>query len=268
MGLHGSIKNMNATLQKYSKTFWAHCTEINTFGLRKLCSLGWNEIKKETGVNTVGELLRLVVCESFKQIMVRAVKSLFEFAVKYTFPRLGEWVTPLLFIRTRNGAVCVQYFVNLMARHPYVDSAEIILCALQHASDSFRAEIFTRSVTVQSRYYTDKLIPPEVSKTGIVALIKQNNMPLLARVLTKNNLTFTVASAAVLRHEKLLETFESHVDLSQVLNIIDVENWRDYGVHIRKDDKNDMLAVYQNKLLMREISKIDEHQGRIQRRRM
>ena len=68
MGLHGSIKNMSAPLQKYRKTFWAHCTEINTFGLKKLCGLGWNEIKKETAVNTVGELLRLVVCESFKQI--------------------------------------------------------------------------------------------------------------------------------------------------------------------------------------------------------
>ena len=276
MSLTRSFTNMSAALQHTYKTVMASYAAIKDVGLKKISQdfwkenqQEWNALKKEVRVENFSEFLRLVVTEVCKRLMIGAAKTMFEFAVKYTFPRLGRWITPILFTNTPYSSVGVDYFSTLMARYCYTDCANIIISALQHAPEDLRAQMFTKSLSVQSKYYTDKLIPPAVNNSAIVSLIEHNNMPLLAQVLNASNLTFMVAAAAVLNHEKLVETFEHRVDLSQVVQFINGENWRNHGVYIRAEEKNNLSALYQNKMLRREIlSVIDEQTTPIQRRKM
>lgn len=254
----------------------AHCIAIKGVGLKKISGDfwqenqdEWNALKKEVHVKNFTGFSRLVVTEVCKRVMIGAAKITFEFAVKYTFPRLGRWITPVLFINTAYSSVGVDYFSTLMARYCYKDCANIIILALQHAPDDLRAQMFTKSLSVQSKYYTDKLIPPAVNNSAIVSLIERNNIPLLAQILNTSNLTFMVAAAAVLNHEKLVETFEHRVDLSEVVQFINEENWRNHGVYIRAEEKNNLCALYQNKMLKREILTVmDEQTTPTQRRKM
>lgn len=230
--------------------------------------VGLQNLYAEAGVNSLGALVQLIGWEVWHSVRI----SLFEFSVQYGFRWLGERTAPYLFANSVCGILGERYFSNLMARHTHLDCAEIILLALQYAPHDLRAKLFAKSVRVHSDYYTDKLIPPVVSKDGIVALIQNNNMPMLAKILHPNNLSFMVASSAILGHHKLLETFEHRVDLSEVIQFIGSEEWSIYQVYCDHDDRNNLIAEYQSKLLRRmiqnEISEIPEKCDHVKRRKM
>lgn len=198
--------------------------------------------------------------------------SIFEFAVQYGLLWVGGKMAPHIFVNSLFGILDNTYFSKLMGRHTHLDSAHTILLALQYAPNDLRAQLFAQSVRLRSAFYTEKLIPPVMSKDGIVALIETNNMPILAKILNPTDLSFMVAAAAVLGHHKLLETFEHRVDLSEVIQFIDTEKWYRYQLHPNKDDQKNLVAEYQNKLLRRvihnEISSAPETHCNAKRRKM
>lgn len=257
MVLFYTLKNIGATFKKHYTTLATHWTEIKNNGFKKTVGAMWNivwgEVANEVGVTTVAGLVLFVIKEGCKSLVKLTSQRLFEFAVKYTFPRLARLITPALFIQTEY-TISTKYFFTLIFRYPYADCADIIVDALKHAPYDLQVHMFFESVKSRSDYYTQKLIPPTVNNECIVALIKQNNMLLLAKVLDNHNLNFMVAAAAVLEHNKLLETFENRMSLSEVMQFIETENWRDHGIFVHNDKKNDLIAGFQNKLLMREIS--------------
>lgn len=198
--------------------------------------------------------------------------SIFEFAVQYGLLWVGGKMAPHVFADSILGNLDERYFSDLMGRHTHLDSAEIILAALQYAPHDLRAKLFAKSVRVHSAFYTEKLIPPVVSKDGIVALIQHNNIPMLGKILNASDLSFMVAASAMVGHHKLLETFEHRVDLSEVIQFIDTEKWYKYQIYPNKDDQKNLVAEYQNKLLCQvihnEISTAPETQCNVKRRKM
>lgn len=230
-------------------------------------TVGLKNLYAEAGVNSFGALVQLIGWGAWYHVWI----SLFEFSVQYGFRWLGKR-TALYLFANHVGGLDERYFSTLMARHTHLDCAEIILLALQYAPHDLRAKLFAKSVRVHSDYYTEKLIPPVVSKDGIVALIQHNNMPMLAKILHPNDLSFMVASSAMLGHHKLLETFEHRVDLSEVIQFISSEKWSIYQVYCDHDNRNELIAAYQSKLLRRiiqnEISETPEKCDHVKRRKM
>lgn len=249
----GAIKQCRSLLHK-------HYTTVKTVDLKNLYA--------EAGVKCFGELIQLIGWGVWHSAWI----ALFKFSVQHGFRWLGKITAPHVFAPSVFGILDGRYFSDLMARHTYLDCADVILLALEHAPNDLRAELFAKSVRIHSDYYTEKLIPPVVSKDGIVALIQNNNMPLLAKILTPNDLNFMVATAAILGHHKLLETFEHRVDLSEVIQFIGTEKWSTYRVYIHQDDRNNLISEYQSKLLRRaiqnEISEAPEKHENVKRRRM
>lgn len=255
-----------------AKQCYAHvCTQyahIQTAGFKTLCQQKWNHIQEQTGVDNLGGLLQLIA----REVRQSAQISMFEFSVQYGFGWLGEKFAPHVFADSVLGNLDERYFSDLMGRHTHLDSAEIILAALQYAPNDLRAQLFAKSVRVHSSFYTEKLIPPVVSKDGIVALIQHNNIPMLGKILNASDLSFMVATSAMLGHHKLLETFEHRVDLSEVIQFIDTEKWYKYQIYPNKDEQKNLIAEYQNKLLRRvihnEISNAPEIHCNVKRRKI
>lgn len=225
-------------------------------------------MQKQTGVKSLGGFVQLVA----QEVKLSVAVSIFEFAVQYGLLWVGRKIAPHIFVNSLLGNLDDTYFSKLMGRHTHLDSAHTILLALQYAPNDLRAKLFAQSVRLRSAFYTEKLIPPVVSKDGIVALIETNNMPILAKILNPTDLSFMVAASAVLGHHKLLETFEHRVDLSEVIQFIDTEKWYRYKLHPDTEDQKNLVAEYQNKLLRRvihhEISNAPETQCNVKRRKM
>lgn len=258
--IHSVLKQCYATLREVHTT-------MKTIKLKNLHQQ-WKDIQANTGATNGGELLQLIA----REIPLGVCKFLFKLSVHYGFFWLGKRTAPYMFAPSISKNFDVHQFSYLMGRYTHLQSAEIILLALQYGPDDLRAKLFTKSVRIHSIYYTDKLIPPVVSKDGIVALIQHNNIPMLGKILKKDDLSFIVAASAVLNHTQLLETFEPHVNFSEVVQFIDGENWRDYDVYCCQSDKENLVAKYQNKLLQRaiqnEISHTPANQDVVTRRRM
>lgn len=244
-----------------------HAT-IKETGLKNLYQQKWKDIQSNMSVSNGKELLQLIAREIHLSIRICA----FEFAVQYGLLWLGKKMAPYVFAPSIANPYGVDEISRLMARHTHLDCAEVILFALEYAPDNLRAELFAKSVRVHSSYYTEKLIPPVVSKDGIVALIQHNNIPVLAKILKKEDLSFLVAASAVLGQQKLLDTFEQRVELSEVVHFIDVEKWANYQVDCYRHDQDNLIAQYQGKLLNRaihhEISQLPSNQDIVRRRKI
>lgn len=242
------LKNSYAALRKVYTT-------IKTIGLKNLYQQKWKDIQTNTGAKNGGDLIQMIA----REILVGVCAFLFELSVQYSLFWLGKRTAPHVFAPSISCHFGVQEFSYLMGRYTHLQSAEIILLALQYAPDDLRAKLFAKSVRIHSTYYTEKLIPPVVSKDGIVALIQHNNIPMLGKILKKEDLSFMVAASAMLKHKKLLETFEPHTNVSEVVQFIDGENWREYDVYCCQSDKENLVAEYQSKLLHRTIQKEISH---------
>lgn len=213
-------------------------------------------------------LLREIWNEAEFLISVSVLQQLLKYSVKWGSPRLAHKIAPALFkdryTRDSDGVlkkgsynvynqqhskdITVEYFSKLMAQYTHLDQAHVIVVALQYAPDDFKSALFEKSVDVRSHYYTEKLIPEEVNNHCLVALISNNNMPVLAQVITDKNKNFVAATAAMLKREKLLEMFGGSVDYSHVLTLLHSENWNQYTNHrdrFNKEQAEDLLFQQQ-----------------------